>query len=589
MDIDLEIEADEIAYIYLGTDKHNNLKNLDLPDSHPIRAITGLQEVVDKVGRTEDGAEVNEIVGVRVNGVPLDIAEDRTVDVPVPTSYGYYLDLDGSNGVISLKDRNGVVLSTIDTNLERIVESGRYDADTNELVLVLDDNTEIRIDASKLVDVYTADGETIVESGHVFALSKGSKDALKHSADHIADRSNPHNVTKDQVGLGNVDNTSDMSKPISTLVQQALDGKADDSAVVHKTGDETIGGVKTFSSATHVLGNMYIDAGNEAGVIINRTDKGIEDGWARYMWHRALDKDGKTVGEVLTTRDLTGAGTAIKADYYDSDGNRIEAGLGVTNKGTETYGYAPSWKVGTVENTNKIVTMEMANSLPTLVHTTGNEEIAGTKTFSVPIIDPRKMVTRISTPNSGSSEIPYYKIAEFSWDKNSSYHSYIVVLKVNSTWGTNSNSEAKYAIKIATTTGAVVSRIVVSRMNDSYDESGQLTTDKIKVYYDPTNFKAEIWFYEPNNQKGNIISLDQIGDRFANYMSSFKMYDNPTGVASAHTDGDGWVLAECNDLAGIAEKSTPIDAVGKEIVTADWALAKIAELTARIEALEGAR
>ena len=42
MDIDLEIEADEVAYIYLGTDKHNNLKNLDLPDSHPIRAITGL-------------------------------------------------------------------------------------------------------------------------------------------------------------------------------------------------------------------------------------------------------------------------------------------------------------------------------------------------------------------------------------------------------------------------------------------------------------------------------------------------------------------------------------------------------------------
>ena len=33
---------------------------------------------------------------------------------------------------------------------------------------------------------------------------------------------NPHNITKDTVGLGNVDNTSDLDKPISTAVQEAL-------------------------------------------------------------------------------------------------------------------------------------------------------------------------------------------------------------------------------------------------------------------------------------------------------------------------------------------------------------------------------
>lgn len=40
---------------------------------------------------------------------------------------------------------------------------------------------------------------------------------------HIDDKSNPHEVTKDQVGLGNVDNTSDANKPISTATQNALD------------------------------------------------------------------------------------------------------------------------------------------------------------------------------------------------------------------------------------------------------------------------------------------------------------------------------------------------------------------------------
>lgn len=44
---------------------------------------------------------------------------------------------------------------------------------------------------------------------------------------HIANINNPHAVTKAQVGLGNVDNTADIDKPISTLTQTALNGKQD--------------------------------------------------------------------------------------------------------------------------------------------------------------------------------------------------------------------------------------------------------------------------------------------------------------------------------------------------------------------------
>lgn len=42
-------------------------------------------------------------------------------------------------------------------------------------------------------------------------------------ADHVADTDNPHQTTKEQVGLGNVDNTSDADKPISAAVQEVLD------------------------------------------------------------------------------------------------------------------------------------------------------------------------------------------------------------------------------------------------------------------------------------------------------------------------------------------------------------------------------
>lgn len=42
---------------------------------------------------------------------------------------------------------------------------------------------------------------------------------------HTGNTSNPHNVTKAQVGLSNVDNTSDLDKPVSTATQDALDLK----------------------------------------------------------------------------------------------------------------------------------------------------------------------------------------------------------------------------------------------------------------------------------------------------------------------------------------------------------------------------
>ena len=66
---------------------------------------------------------------------------------------------------------------------------------------------------------------------------------------HTSNTSNPHSVTKAQVGLGNADNTSDANKPVSTAQQTALNAKANASDTVNLTGNQTIAGVKTFSSS----------------------------------------------------------------------------------------------------------------------------------------------------------------------------------------------------------------------------------------------------------------------------------------------------------------------------------------------------
>lgn len=49
----------------------------------------------------------------------------------------------------------------------------------------------------------------------------------KAATSHIENKENPHNVTKEQLNLGNVDNTADKDKPVSAAVQQALDKKQD--------------------------------------------------------------------------------------------------------------------------------------------------------------------------------------------------------------------------------------------------------------------------------------------------------------------------------------------------------------------------
>lgn len=56
---------------------------------------------------------------------------------------------------------------------------------------------------------------------------KKGKDTTDKLNTHVLDYNNPHKVTKSQVGLENVDNTSDMDKPVSTATLELLDTKLD--------------------------------------------------------------------------------------------------------------------------------------------------------------------------------------------------------------------------------------------------------------------------------------------------------------------------------------------------------------------------
>ena len=93
---------------------------------------------------------------------------------------------------------------------------------------------------------YRWSGSVYAPIGNDLALGETSATAYRGDRGKIAyDHSlsvsgNPHNVTKTDLSLENVDNTSDVNKPVSTSQQTALDLKASQVDLVTHTGDTTI-------------------------------------------------------------------------------------------------------------------------------------------------------------------------------------------------------------------------------------------------------------------------------------------------------------------------------------------------------------
>ena len=102
---------------------------------------------------------------------------------------------------------------------------GNVDKTTTVNGHALSDDVEVT-----LTDLGLQDVESLVLQGGVSSAIGGVSDSLSN---HKTSQNNPHNVTKTQVGLGNVDNTSDSDKPISTAQREALDTKANRSTTIN--------------------------------------------------------------------------------------------------------------------------------------------------------------------------------------------------------------------------------------------------------------------------------------------------------------------------------------------------------------------
>lgn len=153
-----------------------------------------------------------------------------------------------------------------------ITDTVNVNQSTTEAVLKF---TTYRQEAQQIGrNTLTITSATTSQAGLMSSSDKTKLDGLKDQAGitsdinavqtnletHINNKSNPHEVTKDQVGLGNVDNTSDANKPISNATQTALNGKfsATDGNALKQTIEDMPNLVVTEGSVSHKNNNISL-------------------------------------------------------------------------------------------------------------------------------------------------------------------------------------------------------------------------------------------------------------------------------------------------------------------------------------------
>lgn len=183
--------------------------------------------------------------------------------------------------LVSQSDKNSVSLTIksitknpVKKNKELLLVDGEPILLTDNTPILLADNVNDGLydqADDKLITINQASSFT---AGVMSASDKTKLDGLKAQAEidtsisnvqnnlnaHINNRTNPHRVTKEQIGLDQVDNTSDANKPISNATQTALNGKfsATDGNALKQTIEDMPNLVVIDGSVSHKNNNISL-------------------------------------------------------------------------------------------------------------------------------------------------------------------------------------------------------------------------------------------------------------------------------------------------------------------------------------------
>lgn len=209
----------------------------------------------------------------------------------------------------------------------------------------------------------------------------------------VAGRTGDIVLTKTDVGLANVDNTTDLLKPISTATQTALNLKANTSNTVTTDTAQTITGVKTFGAAPIVsMANAYAQISSTAAGgftelrVISQEGVSVKVGataTVAAIGTVSANHDVAIVRGNATHSVFTSTGLTLNTGSFTGSGS----GLTALNGTQVTTGTIPVARLdATVFSTTHIPEITEVNGLSAAlaarVDLTNAQTIAGIKTFS---------------------------------------------------------------------------------------------------------------------------------------------------------------------------------------------------------------
>jgi hypothetical protein len=232
-----------------------------------------------------------------------------------------------------------------DTNLARII-SGTYNAASQSLVFTRDDGSTFSVDSSMFFD-----DTNLVTS--------------------VAGKTGAVALTKADVGLGSVDNTSDANKPISTATQTALDTKVDKVAGKKLSTEDYTSAEKTKLAGIAAGANAYTHPDNHPASIITQDENNrfVTDN-EKLAWDAKQDAlDSGTNIKTINGESLLGGGDLVVTG---------SGGGGPTLQG-DTSTYVTKTKTYQITNFNSFSSYTVSASA-------GTASISGdTITFTAPV------------------------------------------------------------------------------------------------------------------------------------------------------------------------------------------------------------
>jgi hypothetical protein len=219
-----------------------------------LDGVTATTAELNKLaGVTATSAEINTLAGITSTVAELNILDGATLSV---TELNY---VDGVTSSIQtqLDAKQAVVANVSDT------EIGYLDGVTSSIQTQLNGKQATVANVSD-VEIGYLDGVTSSIQTQLDAKSTNSKtETLTNKTLTSPVINTPTGITKSDVGLGNVDNTADLNKPVSTATQTALDLKL-------ALAGGTMTGALTLSadpsSSLHAATKQYVD-NTASGVI----------------------------------------------------------------------------------------------------------------------------------------------------------------------------------------------------------------------------------------------------------------------------------------------------------------------------------